>query len=1589
MRIIFVTLICKDNMYTIKLPENIEGKYSIKNKMGKNLLNIKGNLNNWEIVSDRNAKIINSQSIKLRNDKLTYIESDDSVIKKIILKENSIFFVSLKSTDEIYILYCTPIYCKNKISFDIIDSTEISVGRSGSNDIIYDNPLIGQEHFKLFQEKGKWKIENFDNKIGVFVNRNQIYDKITEIKNGDIIYILNIKIVVLGNSIHIFGPIKDLMFKYSNLSRQDIVNEDEDVEEKDDNVDVELYNDKDYFYRSPRIMSQLSDEDFIIDPPPKKHEDNNSFILAMASSLSMGVMAIASLANAINKINSGDLQGTQLFMTLCMPIGMLMTSLCIPIIRKIAERKKNKTAESNRQIRYRKYINSKIIELNEIMEEQMNILEYKNKNALECERIIIEKDVALWERKIQDEDFLSIRVGIGAVPLNIHISEPKDRFKLEDDVLDDIYNDVTRKSRMLKDAPVAISLVEKYISAIICKDIEKRDRFFKNIIMQLIALHNYGDLKIVMLTKKSESEKLNFIKMLPHIWDDARKNRFFADEYTDMQNISKYLENELQNRSEDEDVFVSRSSTKDYKSFPTYYLIITNDYINVSNLGIISKLLKSTENLGFSLLCLTDNFSQLPNECKAFIDINGDECEIIENENLHNVKSIATLEDEEDFDFNKVCNVISNIPIKLNSAGEYSLPDKYNFLEMFDVGNIEQLNIYDRWTNNDSTISIKAKIGIDSAGSDIYLDAHEKFHGPHGLIAGTTGSGKSEFIITYILSLAINYHPDDVTFVLVDYKGGGLAGAFKKKDIQLPHLVGTITNIDVVGLQRSLESIESELKRRQVMFNQAKEIANESTIDIYKYQRYYHEGVLKEPISHLFIICDEFAELKQQQPDFMAELMSVSRIGRSLGVHLILATQKPAGVVNEQIRSNSKFGICLKVQSKSDSKDIIKKTDGATLKKAGQFYINVGNDEYFALGQSGYTGVEYSPSEQIVKNVNNSVDFISNTGNIIKSLDEHEKKKSTGGLGDQLTNIVKYMCDLADEKNIKENQLWLDPIPEKIYVDELREKYNIKYKKNEINPIFGEYDDPTKQLQGVLTLNFTEEGNTVLYGSAESGKEMFINTILYDSMKNYSTQELQYYILDFGTEIFRMYADSPHVGDVVCLGDNEKVTRLFKMINDELKRRKEILLKYNGDYRLYNKTSGKTMPMITIIINDFGTFIQEFPNYEGALQTITKDCTKYGLLFFVTVNSPTEVRARFFQNFRKKITLQLVKDDDYYFIYNGARKKRPSNLYGRGLLTIDDENVYEFQTARVCELEENNEFIKKFIEEQKKKNKLLTPKIPTLPEKVKFKDVKSSFKGLESVPIGIYNKNIKACTHDFKNNLINIFASKDLDNCKNFVKYLIKEFELLDNVELQIIDLENLLESKRVKATEEFDKFVYIMDKISKDKDVKIEESKSAPSSVSSVSLSDLKSLLAGTAKVEKEEKTENEVKEFDIEIDLNKHILYIIIGIDKFISEIDKEKFAKYLKIAENTENCSFVIIDNTTKIKSHQMDSWYKTCANPGNGLWIGNGFDAQYSFTHDTERRNIISKCGNCMGYYVRKEKAELIKILGIEKEEDEDE
>jgi len=484
---------------------------------------------------------------------------------------------------------------------------------------------------------------------------------------------------------------------------------------------------------------------------------------------------------------------------------------------------------------------------------------------------------------------------------------------------------------------------------------------------------------------------MEFVRCLPHLWDDQRSIRFLATDIPETSRIGEHIAKSL-----GEDLKKPRKFSDMMKQHP-YYVVFALNRRLFEGMEMLKSAMQQDGNCGVGIFAIFDN---VPKECSLLIKMSPKGT--VEHLAEHTVVYLKQPEKKEDsfmldsYDdalAERSMRKLANTSIGLVSRA-YALPQTLTFLEMLGVGRIEHLDIAKNWRENNPVKSLAVPVGVGTDGSTVMLDLHQKFQGPHGLVAGTTGSGKSEFLLTYILSLALNFHPDEVAFVLIDYKGGGLAGAFDDpaNGIHLPHLIATITNLDGSAISRSLISIQSEMTRRQRVFNEAKSSSGEGTMDIYTYQRLYRNKAVSEPMPHLFIISDEFAELKQQQPEFLDQLVSIARIGRSLGVHLILATQKPAGVVTDQIVSNTKFRVCLKVQDRSDSMDMLKRPEASELKETGRFYLQVGNNELFILGQSGYSGAEYEPQDQVVAKRDESVQVIDDTGSAILEIKPEEKR---------------------------------------------------------------------------------------------------------------------------------------------------------------------------------------------------------------------------------------------------------------------------------------------------------------------------------------------------------------------------------------------------------------------------------------------------------------------------------------------------------------------------------------------------------------------------------------------------------------------
>lgn len=237
---------------------------------------------------------------------------------------------------------------------------------------------------------------------------------------------------------------------------------------------------------------------------------------------------------------------------------------------------------------------------------------------------------------------------------------------------------------------------------------------------------------------------------------------------------------------------------------------------------------------------------------------------------------------------------------------------------------------------------------IGSLGQEpLYLDLHEKEAGPHLLVAGMTGSGKSEWLLSYLLSLAVFYDSADLQFFIIDFKGGGLTASFEK----LHHTTMVLTNLEMHQMDRAIAALEDELQVREALLLDVARKTKRDNLSIHDLNAMYKSKKIKEHLSHLLIVVDEFAELKLLYPNILQALIRIARVGRSLGLHLILATQRPSGLVDRQILSNMKAKVCLRVAQKQDAYDIFLEKCDAHLLPVGAFYLQTGENQALIYGE--------------------------------------------------------------------------------------------------------------------------------------------------------------------------------------------------------------------------------------------------------------------------------------------------------------------------------------------------------------------------------------------------------------------------------------------------------------------------------------------------------------------------------------------------------------------------------------------------------------------------------------------------------------
>lgn len=1512
-----VTTISKTNLNTITLPQKITGQYwlYIRSEKGiERLASVEGVNNQWILKSNKYVKIHDSRNQTLKNT---------------ILLPMNIYVLEKENGEKIFI-FTEPITEDRQVftKYLIRDNVCIFIGRNAQNDICFSKKVVSSEHAVLTYKKAHWYIEDKNSANGTFVNKQKIVQ--TELNIGDVAFIMGLKIVIGKNFIAVNNPdgkvsVSGKLQKY--ISQPVIPSED------DEEYDAQ---EPDYFYRSPRFKRDVETATIKIDSPPNSPvTEEMPWPLVMGSSMAMGMMSLATVANAATTGN---------VLSMIMGSSMLVGTLLMPNLTKRYERKKKQEKEVIRQKKYREYLDRVIVQINETSQLQEEILNENSISMKECERRIQNIQRNLWERALGQNDFLRVRVGNGNGLLDAQISYSERKFTIEDDNLQEELYALCERPKELHNIPITYSLFDHHVSGVIGKR-KELETFAKGMIIQLAALYSYDEVKFIFLYDSDRESEFGFVKWLPHVWNDDNKFRFVATNGNEIKELSAYFEGIIEERL--------ALNESDMEDVTPYYIVFSLSKDLAVRSEMVKQILAKKENIHMSVLAMYEELRDLPKECSMIVELVGDSGRLFDKNDI----SGKIVEFTPDIYLSQspleLSVRLSNITLN-NASTSFMLPKTLTFLEMFGVGKVEHLNALTRWKENDPTKSLEAAVGVDTLGETFKLDLHEKFHGPHGLVAGMTGSGKSEFIITYILSLAVNYHPYEVAFILIDYKGGGMAKSFE----HLPHTAGIITNLDGAAIKRSLISIESELKRRQAIFAEASKKVGVSNIDIYKYQKLYRDGTVSEPLQHLFIISDEFAELKTQQPEFMTQLVSAARIGRSLGVHLILATQKPSGVVDDQIWSNSKFRVCLKVQERSDSMDMLKRPDAAELTDTGRFYLQVGYNELFELGQSGWSGASYVPSDKVVKEKDNSVAVIDKNGHIVKEV-KPIKKNIGGKAKKQLDVITGYLCKIAEEEGIKVRPLWLEPIPAVILMEELKGKYATASEKFILNPVIGEFDDPAHQRQGVLRLPISQEGNVVIYGVAGSGKTTFLNAMLYSLIHEHTPDEVNLYVLDFASETLRAFAKAPHVGDVILAYEAEKIGNLFKMLLEEMERRKKLFANFGGDYRSYIDTSGENMPSIVIAINNFSAFTETYNEKEEAVSYLSREGTKYGIYFILTALGTSSVRFKMLQNFKQLIVLQLNDDSDYSTVVGKTEGLYPAKYKGRGLIRTDA--LYEFQTASLTSENVPFSFIKEdCLQLSKAWNGDTAKQIPILPDKVDVEFLKEYIHANDriKIPVGMEKSSLNVYYYPFGMAYITMILSSGNEYQEFAADFaeLVGTSEIINGV---VFDVPKSISSNTGSLT-----------LCSNAKDCESEVRK----------LFDLVLYRNNTYKDALEAGREPEAFE-NVFVVINS--LSALKGV---LNDDANERLSLILLKGKTDYNVTIVIAEQVNAISTVSYEPWYKQNVSQSEGIWLGDGFSDQYYMKPTAMTSELRSAIGNEFGYAMQKGKCVRIKLLKNRTEEE---
>ncbi|MBF2437239.1 type VII secretion protein EssC [Listeria seeligeri] len=1244
--------------------------------------------------------------------------------------------------------------------YDVVTNLSVAFGAGTENEVTIDET---KSDFLLLRDA---KSDLFELQVlnGEIYHNFSLVTGICKLEPGDQLYTDGVTITIGKEDISVLAAKERVTSKLAPLFAAD-------------NSFGEDYPD---YHRSPRIIYRAPEEKIsMAKPSSKPSKPTDGLLKIILPPLVMVAITVV--------ISIFQPRGLYIIMT----IAMTAMTITMAIVNYIKSRKKYKEDSKQRLESYDLYLKRKTKELHETSEKQRHALTYHYPDVTELEKMALRVDSRIYEKTMFHHDFLTFRVGCGDESSSFSVEFQQEEFTQEKDELIEEAVKIKGQYLSINQVPVATDLMHGPVGYIGPRRLVLEQ--LQMLVMQTTLFHSYYDLQFITIFPEEEKADWDWMRWLPHAnMRDVNVRGFVYHE----RSRDQVLNSLYQILKERKQALTEQSSKQEQLYFSPHYVVLITDEKLVLDHTVMEFFNEDPSELGVSLVFVQDVMESLPEHVKTVVDIRDAKSGniILEQGDLVNR---AFVPDHLPADFDK--EVISRALAPLNHLQNLknSIPEAVTFLEMYGVERVEELNIAGRWAKNETYKSLAVPLGLRGKDDIVQLNLHEKAHGPHGLVAGTTGSGKSEIIQSYIISLGVNFHPYEVAFLLIDYKGGGMANLFKN----MPHLLGTITNLDGAQSMRALASIKAELQKRQRLFGE------HDVNHINQYQKLFKQGKATEPMPHLFLISDEFAELKSEQPEFMKELVSTARIGRSLGIHLILATQKPSGVVDDQIWSNSKFKLALKVQNASDSNEILKTPDAAEITLPGRSYLQVGNNEIYELFQSAWSGADYVPDKESTDNIDTTIYAINDLGQydiLTEDLSGLDKKDDLTKLPSELDAVIDHIHAYTEAAGIEAlPRPWLPPLLEQIFAEDLHPvnfEEAWKEPKKPLQATIGLLDQPELQAQVPLTLDLTKDGHVAVFSSPGYGKSTFLQTVTMDLARKHNPNHLQIYLLDFGTNGILPLAKLPHTVDFLDIDNEEKLRKFTKRMNELISDRKKLLSKNAvANLSQFEELTKEVLPEILILIDNYDSIREtDFSfGFEATLTQIAREGNSVGIHLVISATRQNSMRQNLLANLKLQLALYMIEGNEVKSIV-GQTKLTITENAGRGLVKLEDPTLFQasFPTRSNGTMEHLEHLEKEMLQMSEYGTYEITSKIPMLPDKIsleEFSNKKSVQNTLEShlFVIGLDDEEAESFAVNKVNQLPLLVTGENNFDISNVIKQFI-ELESKDLLAKEIIVIDNM-----------------------------------------------------------------------------------------------------------------------------------------------------------------------------------------------------